>query len=141
MKKTIIFAAALAVLAACSTTDFRTDTVGWADSVDVAVKDFVSVGIVTLEAREVVSTGPLYLFTEHSGGRITHAALFAEAAKLGADDIMNVRIDIKTEEKATFFDWLTGSSTTYVYTGTALAIKYTTAVERVKIVEHKESGL
>jgi uncharacterized protein YbjQ (UPF0145 family) len=64
--------------------------------------------------------------------------LFAEAAAKGADDIVNVRIDVQTEEKTSPFDWLVGSQTTYTYTGTALAVKYTTPIDRVKSSNQKE---
>ena len=140
MKKAIVFMMALAALTACTSTNFKTTTVGWSDYVDMAVKDFESLGIITLETKEVVSVSPLALYTEHTGSRVTYGALFAEAAKLKADDIINVRIDVKTEERTTVFDWLIGSTTTYTYTGTALAIKYTNAVERVKSANQKELG-
>ena len=48
-----------------------------------------------------------------------------EAAKLEADDIINVRIDMNANYTKGFFDFFTGWIRTYTYTGTALAIKYT----------------
>jgi hypothetical protein len=49
-----------------------------------------------------------------------------------------VRIDVHTEQKSTPFDWLTGSKTTYTYTGTALAVKYTTPIDRVESSNQRE---
>jgi hypothetical protein len=52
-----------------------------------------------------------------------------EAARLEADDIINVRIDMNTNYSETGFSWLTGWVRVYTYTGTALAIKYTEKLE------------
>jgi hypothetical protein len=104
----------------------------------MAVKDFDSLGVISLKSQEVIATGPLHFSTEHTGSRITYSDLFTEAAKKGADDIVNVRIDVQTEQKTSPFDWLTGSKTTYTYTGTALAVKYTTPIDRVESSNQKE---
>jgi hypothetical protein len=140
MKKMVFLAvvAAVLALASCSTTDVSTNRVGWSDYVDMAVKDFQSLGVVTLKTQEVVAVSPLHIVTEHTGSRITYAALFEEATKLGADDITNVRVDMQVEQKTTPFDWLIGTRTTYTYTGTALAIKYTAPIDRVKSGNQKE---
>jgi hypothetical protein len=135
MRKTVVLLAAAAlalVFASCETTDMTTNRVGWSDYMDVAVKDFESLGIVSLQTQETVTVSPLHLMTEHRGSRVTYAGLFAEATKLGADDITNVRIDMQTESKKTFIDWLIGYRTVYTYSGTALAIKYIGAIEREK---------
>jgi hypothetical protein len=140
MKKTVFFAVILAalVMASCTTTDVSTNRVGWSDYVDLAAKDFQSLGVVALKTQEVVSVSPLHMVSDHTGSRVTYAALFDEASKLGADDITNVRIDMQVEQKTTPFDWLIGSKTTYTYTGTALAIKYTAPIDRVKSSNQKE---
>jgi len=52
-----------------------------------------------------------------------------EAARLEADDIINVRIDMNTNFSRSGFSWLTGWVKTYTYTGTALAIRYTEKLE------------
>jgi hypothetical protein len=52
-----------------------------------------------------------------------------EAAKLEADDIINVRIDMNDNYNSSAFGWMTGWVRTFTYTGTALAIKYTERME------------
>ena len=140
MKKAALFFAVLAVLAitACSTTDITTNRVGWSEYVDMAVKDFESLGIISLKSQVIEDVSPLYFMTTNTGSQITYASLFAEAAKLGADDIVNVRIDVQTQKRFTFFNWLIGSKTVHTYTGTALAVKYTNAVDRVKSSNQNE---
>ncbi|MDR1179708.1 MAG: hypothetical protein LBK44_04320, partial [Spirochaetales bacterium] len=140
MKKAGIVMLMLAAfaLASCSTTNVSTNRVGWSEYVDMAVKDFDSLGIISLKSEEVIATGPLHFTSEHTGSRITYADLFTEAAKKGADDIVNVRIDVQTEQRTTPFDWLTGSMVKYTYTGTALAVKYTTPIDRVESSNQKE---
>jgi hypothetical protein len=134
MKKTIMVLAVIIalVLASCETTDFSTNQVGWSDYADIAVKDFESLGIVTLQAQEQIGFGPFQLTRYHTGSRVTYAGLFEEAKKLGADEIINVRIDVRTEEVTSPVDFFTGGKATHTYTGTALAIKYTGAMEQVK---------
>jgi hypothetical protein len=128
MKKSVlVFLGVLLALAlmGCSTTvDLTTNKMGWSDYAVVAVKDFEALGVVTLTATEVLTAGPFEIIETHTGSRVTYADLMAEAVKLGADDIINVRIDITGDYTASAFDRLTGWSRTYVYTGTALAIKY-----------------
>jgi hypothetical protein len=140
MKKAGIVLIALAAfaLASCSTTNVTTNRVGWSEYVDMAVKDFDSLGIISLKSQEIIEVSPLHVSTEHTGSRITYSELFAEAAKKGADDIVNVRIDVQTEQRTTPFDWLIGSKITYTYTGTALAVKYTTPIDRVESSNQKE---
>ncbi|GHV46414.1 hypothetical protein AGMMS49546_34360 [Spirochaetia bacterium] len=134
MKRTgLIFAVVLAlVMAACTTTNLTTNRSGLSDSVDTAVKDFETLGIVTLKTQEIIETTPLGLYKNITGSRVTYTSLLAEAVKLGADDVTNVRIDVQTETTKTPFDFLIGSKATYSYTGTALAIKYTNSIERVQ---------
>jgi hypothetical protein len=113
------------VFAACSTTNITTNHSGWSDSATIPVKDFESLGVVVVEARETLKLGPLSLFKSYTGSRITYSDLLAEAQKLGADDVINVRIDTRTETEHTLLDFFTGWTATYFYTGTALAVKYT----------------
>jgi len=56
-----------------------------------------------------------------TGSKITFEMLMREAQKLGADDVINVRIDVDVKEFRTGYrlDYVT-----YEYTATALAIKY-----------------
>lgn len=121
--------AALCVLAACTTNNYSASLTGAADYSTVAVKDFVSLGIITVQSTEVHYSGPFGFKKSVEGSKITFVDLMQEAAKLEADDIINVRIDMNTNYVKGAFDWITGWTRTYTYTGTALAIKYAGSVE------------
>jgi len=131
MRKPVTFAIilTLCVLATCTSNDYSANLTGASDYSTVAVKDFISLGIVTVNSIEIHSSGPLGFNKSIEGSKITFADLMQEAAKLEADDIINVRIDIKSNYKKSAFDWVTGWSRTYTYIGTALAIKYTEKVD------------
>jgi hypothetical protein len=111
----------------CQSTHFSTNTVGWSNYADVAIKDYETLGVVTVKAEEVHKVGAFHFTDDHTGSNVTYADLLAEAAKLGADDIINVRIDRKTDSSKNLFSFFTGTTETWTYTGSALAIKYTTA--------------
>jgi hypothetical protein len=127
MKKLYFSALILAAfaLAACTTTNFSSNMTGAADYSTVVVKDFTTLGIVTVSATEIHHSSPFGFAKSIDGSKITFADLMQEAAKLEADDIINVRIDMNANFRKGAFDWLTGWTRTYTYTGTALAIKYT----------------
>jgi uncharacterized protein YbjQ (UPF0145 family) len=132
MKKAVLFFAVLTalVLAGCSTTQFSNELAGRTDYVNMAVKDFEGLGIIFVQSVEEFSAGPLGFNKAHTGSQITYADLLTKAAELGADDIANIRIDINTDHvKNNFADFFRGYKITYTYTGTALAIKYTSAVD------------
>jgi hypothetical protein len=131
MRKLVICAIilTLCVLAACTSNNYSSNLTGASDYSTVAVKDFISLGIVTVNSTEIHSSGPFGFTKSIEGSKITFADLMQEAAKLEADDIINVRIDIKSNYTKGAFDWLIGWTRTYNYTGTALAIKYTEKVE------------
>jgi uncharacterized protein YbjQ (UPF0145 family) len=119
----------LSVLAGCSTTQFSNELAGRTDYVNMAVKDFEGLGIIFVESVEEFTAGPFGFQKTHTGSKITYADMMTKAAELGADDIANIRIDINTDHiKNNFVDFFRGYKITYTYTGTALAIKYTTAV-------------
>ena len=124
MKK-IIFIVTVLTLAACTTNNFTANVAGASDYATVVVKDFTTLGIITVRATEIHYSSPLGFKKSVEGSKITFSDLMQEAAKLEADDIINVRIDMNTSYKKGAFDWLTGWTRTYSYTGTALAIKYT----------------
>jgi len=113
------------VLAGCASTDYTANMSGASDYATVAVKDFVTLGIVTVVTTEIHHAGPFGFVKTIEGEKITYAKLMQEAARLEADDIINVRIDVHTNYAGTAFDWLTGWTRVYTHTGTALAIKYT----------------
>ncbi|MDR0455605.1 MAG: hypothetical protein LBH20_02845 [Treponema sp.] len=121
--------AAILALAACTTTDYSANTTGVSDFAALAVKDFVTLGIVTVQTTEIHYSSAFGLKKSIEGSKVTFADLMQEAAKLEADDIINVRIDTNANYVKGAFDWLSGWSRTYTHTGTALAIKYTEKLE------------
>ena len=126
MKKLVlIFSALTLALAACTSNNFTANVAGASDYSTVVVKDFITLGIVTVHATEIHFSGPLGFNKSVEGSKITFADLMQEAARLEADDIINVRIDMNANYIKGAFDWITGWTRTYTYTGTALAIKYT----------------
>lgn len=134
MKKLVSGLLALLILglAACKTTDLSVNQLGSSNNVDLVVKDFELLGEVTLSAEEVKEFGPLYLFRTNRGARLNYTALLTEAAKFGADDIIDINIIVNQNRKTAPLDFFTGGKVTYTYTGTAQAIKYTTATDRVQ---------
>lgn len=60
-------------------------------NIPLATKDFIIKGVVTLESVVKINS-----YGNKEGSEITNIMLIKEAKKLGADDIVNVRID-KTE--------------------------------------------
>jgi hypothetical protein len=116
---------AVFALAACTTTDYTANITGASDYATVAVKDFVTLGIVTVHATEIHHASPFGIIKRIEGSKVTYSDLMQEAAKLEADDIINVRIDMNANYTKGVFDWVTGWSRTFNHTGTALAIKYT----------------
>ena len=136
MKKFLGIVAAVAVavaLTGCMSNDMTTSKKGWSNYTEITVKDFDSVGIVQIETSETTKVSPFFLNTSHVGKKVTYADLMAQAKKLGADDIINVRIDQRAESSFSPLQILTGSTTTTTYYGTALAIKYKSVVPNQKI--------
>jgi len=131
MKKIVFYFTVMAVFifASCSTSNYTANISGAADYSTVAAKDFTTLGIITVRSQEVHYSGPFGLNKRVDGSKITFADFMQEAAKLEADDIINIRIDMNTSYDKPGFSWLTGWTKTYTYTGTALAIKYTDALE------------
>jgi len=113
------------ILAGCASTDYTANMSGASDYATVAVKDFVTLGIVTVETTEIHHASPFGFIKTIEGEKISYAKLMQEAARLEADDIINVRIDVHTKYSGTAFDWFTGWTRVYTHTATALAIKYT----------------
>jgi uncharacterized protein YbjQ (UPF0145 family) len=122
----VVFAAAF--LSSCTTTNLASSRTGWSDYANVAIKDYTVVGIVRVVSEEVTQRGFLGIANSRTGSQVTYDLLISEAKKLGADDIVNVRIDHRDESFHGIFDWLVGYTERYAYTANALAIKYTQAV-------------
>jgi uncharacterized protein YbjQ (UPF0145 family) len=105
------------------------------DAATVPVKDYQPRGIIFVESTEVIDGNGT-----HTGSKITHALLMREAEKLGADDVINLRIDVQEIKEVISVSGnnLGGRAlqTTYKYTATALAIKYTEATLNAEGIPH-----
>ena len=95
------------------------------------VKDFVSKGIIFVESKVTIDVN-----REKTGSEITNEMLMREAEKLGADDVINVKIDKIEAHKMTdsydkdgYFIKRKYKQYNYIYKATGLAIKYTKAIE------------
>jgi len=122
---TVLVAAVLT--SSCTTTNLSGNKTGWSDYASIAVKDYAAVGIVRVECEEVTRRGFLGIAFYHTGSKVTYDLLIDEARKLGADDVINVRIDRTDKSFHGIFDWLVGYTEKYTYSANALAIKYTQA--------------
>ena len=123
---TVLFAVAL--VCSCTSTNLASNRTGWSDYATVAIKDYTVVGIVRVTSEEITRRGFLGIAHSHKGSQVTYDLLVSEAKKIGADDIINVRIDRTDRSLHGIFDWLVGYTERYAYTANALAIKYTQAV-------------
>jgi hypothetical protein len=114
-------------VASCATypvVDYGYPHTGNENNATIVMKDYQPLGIIFVKSSEVIDSKG-----NHLGSKITYEMLMMEAQKMGADDIINVRIDVnKVEEFITDNPFAVVTKTTYNYTATALAIKYTTAV-------------
>jgi uncharacterized protein YbjQ (UPF0145 family) len=118
---------AVALLCSCATTNLAGNRIGWSDYATIAIKDYTVVGIVRVVSEEVIKRGFLGIANSHTGSQVTYDLLISEAKKLGADDIINVRIDRTDKSFHGIFDWLVGYTEKYAYNANALAIRYTQA--------------
>jgi hypothetical protein len=83
-------------------------------------KDFTSLGLVFTENEIKNNKGKVFTYVE----------LLKEAQKLGADDIINVVVDVQYEGTRLGLLWLSRSEIWY---GSALAIKYTDTLYEEKV--------
>jgi uncharacterized protein YbjQ (UPF0145 family) len=96
---------------------------GSSNNANIAIKDYRTVGIVFVNSQEVYDSNG-----EHTGSKITYEMFMREAAKLGADDVINIKIDANHKVEKGKDGSKSKTVTTFTYTGTGLAIKYTDAV-------------
>jgi hypothetical protein len=89
---------AAAFLGACATTNVAGNKTGWSDYATIATKDYDPVGIIRVTSEE----------TRKRSVRID-------------------RVDTTVHSTIPALEWLLGYTEKYSYTGTALAIKYTSA--------------
>jgi hypothetical protein len=88
------------------------DKEGQVNRISYPIKEFVALGIIFVTSSATINSRGDVI----EGSEITFDMLMREAQKLGADDIVNLRIDeIKTGD---------GRITIAEYKATALAIKY-----------------
>ncbi|MDR0288211.1 MAG: hypothetical protein LBI03_10985 [Clostridiales bacterium] len=93
----------------------------------LAVKDYQPLGVIFVQSTEIIDGNG-----RRSGSKITYEMLMREAIKLGADDVINIKIDVNEIQE--FIPSMTSGGSnilriTYKYTANALAIKYTDAVQ------------
>lgn len=128
MKKSFSVLAVVAAaffMASCATSvDKTTAKQGWSNYAEIYAKDFSSVGIVFVESEIVETIGFFSLTHDTTGSSVTYKALMMEAKKLGADDVINVRIDQQRIGAKNIFSKIIGGKFTTKYMGTGLAIKY-----------------
>ena len=124
MRKYLLAFLPALVLAGCGTIDYTAPLAGSYDTAGVAIKSFIVIGTVSVRSTELHSGSPFGFVKKVEGSKITYSDLMLEAARLDADDIVDVRIDINTSGKTTFVDWVKGWERTFTYTGQAIAVKY-----------------
>jgi hypothetical protein len=110
--------------AGCISVDFTAPLAGKYVKADVGVKDFEVIGVVSVETVELHRAGPLGFVKTVEGAKVHYSDLMIEAAKIEADDIIDVRIDMNAGKPTTFAERMTGWERTFTYTGRALAIRY-----------------
>ena len=89
----------------------------------IVVKDYETRGMIFVKSTEVIDGNG-----NHIGSKITYEMLMREAQKLGADDVINIKIDVNQTRENLLYIGYNVDKTTYNYTASALAIKYTTAI-------------
>ena len=124
MRKLFVILPAFFMLAGCGTMDFSSPLEGKVDSVSLVPKSFVVIGAVSISSTETHRAGPLGFVKTVEGSKVTYTGLMLEAARIGADDIVDVRIDMNTTGEAGFVNWLKGWERTFTHSGHALAIRY-----------------
>ena len=125
-----IFILVLAAIATSCVTvtpkeDYAFPQAGSINNAPLAVKDYQPLGIIFVTSTEIIDGNG-----NHTGSKITYEMLMREAIKLGADDVINIKIDVNEVQE--IIPAANGNGkvlkTTYNYTANALAIKYTDAV-------------
>ena len=122
-----VFTAGIAfflLLTACRTVNYTQPIHGKFFYCTTANKGFTVIDIVSVVSTETHTISPLGIVRKVEGSKVGYTDLVQEAAKLEADDIIDIRIEKNTESKTGFFDWIKGQKRIFTYTGEALAIKY-----------------
>jgi len=122
--KNVFGIALLLIFVSCAyipTVDYSYPHIGSSNNASIVVKDYETLGIIFVKSSEMIDGNG-----NHTGSRITYEMIMLEAQKLSADDVINIKIDVNQ-----IVDFsITGEpiKTTFNYTATALAIKYTSAL-------------
>jgi hypothetical protein len=124
MRKGITVCLECIALAGCAFTNFTAPLSGGYVTATVKPKNFIVVGYISIQSTETHTVGPFGLVRKVNGSKIHYTDFMQEAARLEADDIVDVRIEMNTSGKTGFFGWLRGWERIFTYTGNALAIKY-----------------
>lgn len=128
MTKKVLIAISIAIviiLSGCKTVDLTSNKTGWSDYASIVVKDYEVIDHIFVESTEVTNVGIFKFKTTISGSTITYDMLIKEAIALGADDVINVRIEAQDLSNKSFLNAMFGGYTeTIKYTANALAIKY-----------------
>jgi len=94
----------------------QTGSKGIVEQVQFVVKDFTVVGMIFLTSEATLNNAGKFL----KGSHVTYEMLLKEAQKMGADDIVNLRVD-EIRLPASMMNQ------SVTYKATALAIKYVAA--------------
>jgi len=81
----------------------------------LAAKDYEAIGTVRASSVEIHRVSPFGFVRRVEGSKITFADLLQEAARINADDIIDVRIDMNVTGRR---------NRVFTYTGKAVAIRY-----------------
>ncbi|GHV48075.1 hypothetical protein AGMMS49546_38300 [Spirochaetia bacterium] len=119
----------LFAFASCKSVDFTSNESGAYNMAPVATKDFTILGPVSLTATDTTVVSFFAFNTTHTGSTVTAALLLEEAKKLGADEVINVRIDKYDNHKESPLDRIVGYTRVVEYKGYALAIKYGATIQ------------
>jgi hypothetical protein len=123
----IVTLTVVAIATSCATArpkaDYTFPQAGSINNAPLAVKDYQPLGIIFVQSTEIIDGNG-----NHTGSKITYEMLMREAIKLGADDVINIKIDVNEVQEIIPAAGGDVVRITYNYTANALAIKYTDAI-------------
>jgi uncharacterized protein YbjQ (UPF0145 family) len=118
------------VMASCAVTQSAGGMVkGTVQNAMIVKKDYDPLGIVFASSEEKIDARG-----NRTGSKVTYEMIMREAQKLGADDIINYRVDVN---RTVEYKLGAKANTTYEYTASALAIKYTETVTEKVVAKGK----
>lgn len=115
---TLIFVLAIT---SCNTTNLSENQQGLSNKIELVKKDYDIVGFVNIRTTETITINFFGLIKNVQGSKPTYSALRIKAIQLGADDVIDVKIDKQITKKEVY---PFGGNYTYTYYASALAIKY-----------------